>query len=82
MATEGQTESNDTVAAKHPVISSSDKKKTLMMMKQKKKNFFSLSGLGSDHHHNMLDQLDQVDTLCQRFPPLLLSLMWEQEDNP
>ena len=49
-----QPELNDSVAAVHPVILNSE---------TKKKNSFSLGGPVSDHHHNMLDQLNQVDTL-------------------
>ena len=44
-------------------------KKMLVMKKQKKKkSSFSLDGLVSDHHHNTLDQLNQVDTLLPASP--------------
>ena len=60
-----QPELNDSVAAEHLVISSSEMKKKL---KKKKKNSFSLGGLVSDHYHNMLDQLNQGDTLLPASP--------------
>ena len=57
-----QPEPNDSVAAVHPVISSLETKK------KKKKISFPLGGLALDHHHNTLDQLNQVDTLLPASP--------------
>ena len=59
-----QPESNDSVATVCPVILSSEMKKK----KKKKKISFSFGGLVLDHHHNTLDQLDQVDTLLPASP--------------